>query len=619
MKYKFIKNIQIGGSIKDDFFLYLDNNEFDKITNEMKQHVNEIFTIQGEEYYLLIYFLFNYRENVIIWLLNLPNINVNIRDKTMFLNPLSIALNYKYNIIIDLLLNNPTININIQDIQGNTPLHFAKLLNINLLIDHPYINVNIQNIEGNTPLHVAIIYNNTKLLNLLLINETINVNIQNNEGNTPLHIAILYHNINFIKLLLINQTININLQNYKHDTPLHLAIKERNIESIKLILNNSNININLQNNNDNTILSLYNNIIINNNTMLDNEPDIMKQILNKYIENNINILANDYMHITCWSTINNITLNIFNEFITEYHIKFPDLKLRSDIALEYYNIFTNENNNKQYIISAHGRTINNYFIVPSNMMIIMQTSINDLAYYRTYNISSPNNIVPPCFINKNYEEFTRSILKLDPYVYISGSLMKNNLFSFYENDKKSFKNFNGILNIEQIIKDDFKLPQLDIDFINNWTSKNENEQNDFNIKYTDINIFNIDIIKENGIKLNDVVSQIKELYPTDYIILYVNVCRKCNNNKDFNDFCSNMIEQTSILKNPKRRGSFSLSSTNIDNLLLSNHNNFQKIFNVVKNINFDNKDIQNMDEYDLNNREICVILSEYLRIKNNNI
>ena len=151
------------------------------------------------------------------------------------------------------------------------------------------------------------------------------------------------------------------------------------------------------------------------------------------------------------------------------------------------------------------------------------------------------------------------------------------------------------------------------------TSKNENEQYDFYIKYTDIEIFNINDIKENKLSLSDIVKRIKDLYPTNYIILYVPVCRKCNDNQNFNDICSTHVEQTHLLKNPKRRGSFSLSSTNIDNLLLSNHNNFQKIFNVVKNINFDNKDIQNMDEYDLNNREICVILSEYLRIKNNNI
>ena len=132
-------------------------------------------------------------------------------------------------------------------------------------------------------------------------------------------------------------------------------------------------------------------------------------ILNKYIDNNINILANEYLYITCWSTINNITLNIYNDFITKYHNKFPDLKIRSDKALEYYNIYSNENNNEQYIINAHGNTYDNYFIIPSNMIIIMQTPINEFAHVRRFNISNPNNIMPPCYINKNHDEYIKSI------------------------------------------------------------------------------------------------------------------------------------------------------------------------------------------------------------------
>ena len=137
--------------------------------------------------------------------------------------------------------------------------------------------------------------------------------------------------------------------------------------------------------------------------MSNNEQEIMILILNKYINSNYDISVYEYMFITCWSTINDITLHIFNDFIKRYHDIFPDLKIRSDKALQYYDIYINEINNKQYIIDALGETLNNYFIVPSNMLIIMQTSTDNLAYYHIYDKSNPDNIVPHCYINKNYK------------------------------------------------------------------------------------------------------------------------------------------------------------------------------------------------------------------------
>ena len=50
--------------------------------------------------------------------------------------------------------------------------------------------------------------------------------------------------------------------------------------------------------------------------------------------------------------------------------------------------------------------------------------------------------------------------------------MKNINIDFYEYDKTIFNDFKGILHIEQITTNDFKLSQLDIDFINNWTNLN---------------------------------------------------------------------------------------------------------------------------------------------------
>ena len=237
-------------------------------------------------------------------------------------------------------------------------------------------------------------------------------------------------------------------------------------------------------------------------------------------------------------------------------------------------------------------------------------------------IFNSTNFIPPCYINKNYDEYTKSILKINPYVYLSGSLIKNNDIIFI-NEKTTFGSFMGILNIKQITDNDFILPQSDIDFINNW--KNENDKTEFTLKYTDTTIFPINNLKGH-ILLSDIVHQIKLVFPNNKIILHVGVCRQCTINENFNDLCINNINQIPILKNPKRRDSFSLSSININNfeniddLLLSNHNNFQKIFDFVKN-NSNNDNIQNIiveynHIYNLSNNNICDILSEYLKIKN---
>ena len=409
--------------------------------------------------------IYMYTDNIDIinLLLNHQNINVNLKVVNGN-TPLHLTILHEKNEISNILINHINIDVNIQNNDGNTPLHLSildkKIYIIEILINHTNINVNIQNNDGDTPLHLAFSY---KYISEILINHiNIDVNIQNNNGNTPLHLAILNNGVSEILINHIN--IDVNIQNNDGNTPLHLAIVfDNDYEIIKKLINKTNLSI--INNYNNSILSLYCNI-------KNNEQKIIILILNKYIENNINITANEYLNITCWSTINNITLSIFNDFITNYHNKFPDLKLRSDKALEYYNIFTNENNNKQYIISAHGKTLNNYFIIPSNMMIIMQTPIDEFAHYNIYNKNNSNNIIPPCFINKNYEEYIKSTLKINPYVYISGSLMKNNMIIFHESDKTNFFKFNGILNIEQITKEDFKLPELDIDFIDDWTNLN---------------------------------------------------------------------------------------------------------------------------------------------------
>ena len=323
----------------------------------MIQLVNDTFIIQGKEHYLLSYFINNNKEEVIKWLINLPNIDVNIQNQYN-VSPLCIAIsNYDIN-SVELLLNHQNINVNLQNQYDNnfSPLHYVITMNI-------------------------IELNENDILILLLNYSKINVNLQNSNNDTPLHLLINANTNNNeeIYLLLNNQNINVNLQNKYYETPLHLALLKKNYDVVKILIEKTNISI--TNNKRQSILSLYCIILIQTQIISDIEQEIMILILNKFIDDKMIISIIEYGDLSCWSTINNITLNIFNNFITKYHINFPDLKIRYEIASNYYDLFTHEYNNKQYLINGHGKTINNYFIIPSNMIIIMHTPINEIAYY----------------------------------------------------------------------------------------------------------------------------------------------------------------------------------------------------------------------------------------------
>ena len=309
---------------------------------------------------------------------------------------------------------------------------------------------------------------------------------------------------------------------------------------------------------------------------------------------------------------------------------------------------------------GHGNILNDYFIVPSNMMIIMHTHVENLAYTHDINqigndnpfVSNirniiSNNIVPPCYINKNYNEYINSIFKINPIVYLSGSLIKNNYIQFYETDKY-FKSFLGIFNIEQLTNEQFILPPNDIEYIINWNNNNIDNNNDdnidFRLKYTDTNILTIEKIKQNNFtfKFNNIVSKIKNKFPNKKIILHIIACRICMEYNDYmEDICPTEIQKISIMKT-NNRGSFSLDTIDIDTLqqsissdafslntidtldsiendiLQSMHNKFQDIFNfVINNSSNINNIINNYYiKYTLSNTDICDILKEYIRLKN---
>jgi ankyrin repeat protein len=62
------------------------------------------------------------------------------------------------------------------------------------------------------------------------------INSQDVFGNSPLHYAVLVNNINIVKLLLHSQLITINIKNKRLETPLFVALNKGYIEIFKLLL-----------------------------------------------------------------------------------------------------------------------------------------------------------------------------------------------------------------------------------------------------------------------------------------------------------------------------------------------------------------------------------------------
>ncbi|KAF2897959.1 hypothetical protein ILUMI_08211 [Ignelater luminosus] len=179
----------------------------------------------------------------------------------------------------NLLISNKKINAN--DIDGNTPLHYAilhgKLEVIKLLLtsgvdinkenanglsplhfavtyDHFNVvdklisnkaNINAQDkTNGNTPLHIALLGLQTKTVNLL-INSGADINISNNDGNTCFHLLVLYGFDNLL-IKLLNKGIFCDLRNEQGETPLHLSIEKKKLAVAQLLISNG-ANVNSEN------------------------------------------------------------------------------------------------------------------------------------------------------------------------------------------------------------------------------------------------------------------------------------------------------------------------------------------------------------------------------------
>jgi ankyrin repeat protein len=116
--------------------------------------------------------------------------------------------------------------VNAQDVNGNTPLHYAVMRQtgaldfVKQLLDY-VANVNMQNNKGNTPLHTvaqnAASSNDRNAQAQLLVDHGARL-LQNNEGDTPLHLAVRRSDAQLVTLF--KDLPHADDQNKKGKTPL---------------------------------------------------------------------------------------------------------------------------------------------------------------------------------------------------------------------------------------------------------------------------------------------------------------------------------------------------------------------------------------------------------------
>jgi ankyrin repeat protein len=157
--------------------------------------------------------------------------------------PLRYAANNNYRAVVSRLLK-LGVKIDIKDERGDTPLHLAVKKN-NADIVRVFITsimkstrdireiVNIQNLNGNTPLHEAM-YNKSRDTLQMLLDHQADVNIRNGDGETILHIAARRGLKNFIRKLMCHNA-DVNVFNHRGYNPLYLALEAEHKQTALLL------------------------------------------------------------------------------------------------------------------------------------------------------------------------------------------------------------------------------------------------------------------------------------------------------------------------------------------------------------------------------------------------
>lgn len=140
-------------------------------TIKKMSHVIDVNSKDSHGWTALMWATDKNHENIVQFLLQAPNINVNFKDKLFHKSALLIASWRGYARILKLLLQNPNIDVNIQDSSEWTALMYAVYYDhincVKLLLQAPNINLVIENISDQTALQLAEFKKNSKIINLL--------------------------------------------------------------------------------------------------------------------------------------------------------------------------------------------------------------------------------------------------------------------------------------------------------------------------------------------------------------------------------------------------------------------------------------------------------------------
>ena len=198
-------------------------------TNEYKKFIDLIYLIRSDKKGNDLYHFIKQNKD-------LYHITKTIKDTTNK-TALHIAAIEKSLIAVKLLLK-LGINYNAVDTDGNTPLHYACMLDdletIQLFIEKKQLNVNIKNKMDFTPLDILIFYGSLESINLLLNCNGINPHLIDSMERTYLHKAT-FRDLKTLNVF-IEAGIDINKKDSLGKTALHYASHYKKIDMVESLL-----------------------------------------------------------------------------------------------------------------------------------------------------------------------------------------------------------------------------------------------------------------------------------------------------------------------------------------------------------------------------------------------